>query len=167
MNLIVALIDRKKMRNKVTETYFKTAYSFLLERFEYFLEDFESCYGSVIMDEAKDSPEIKALKHLHKEDLKEGVRVWHGDLQIHDENGKIKTIGKNLERREPLTRIVSNLIYEKDDDSNFLQVADLVAHAFATEYNRNIDKFSSHYKELLRRGPNGKVEGYGLKIFPK
>jgi hypothetical protein len=167
VNIIVALIDRSKMKSKTVQTYFKVAYSFLLERFEYFLRDFKNCYGSVVMDYARNSPEINSLRNLHEQDLENGVRVWHGNLILLDREGQWKEILTNQERREPLTRIVESLTFEKDDKNNFLQISDLIAGAFAYEYNRNVDKFSSPYKELLRKSPNGKVEGYGLKIFPK
>lgn len=143
VTIIVALIDSNKMERKYLNTYFRTAYSFLLERFEYFLRDFENCYGSVVMDHAKNSPEINSLKNLHRDDLRDGVRVWHGTKKTYEDLGHWKGMLLNQEGREPLIRIIGNLIFEKDEDNNFLQIADLVASAFASEYNRKIDKFST------------------------
>lgn len=164
VTVIAALIHRDKMNFKGKEFLFKLAYSFLIERFEYFLEDFSDCFGTVIMDEAAESPEVKKLKKFHQQILKEGVIVGKGVIK--------SIIGKTIEydwdkaRYKETSRIVENLTFQKDDDNNFLQVADLIASAFSFEYNRKKSTFSSRYKQLLRKSDSGDVKGFGLKEFP-
>jgi menaquinone-dependent protoporphyrinogen IX oxidase len=65
-----------------------------------------------------------------------------------------------------IKRIVENLQYQQDQDSNLIQVADLAASAFSAKYNRKNNKFFTKYKEFLRKSPGGRIEGFGLKIFP-
>jgi Protein of unknown function (DUF3800) len=57
---------------------------------------------------------------------------------------------------------------DKKHNSTGLQVADLIAHPIArhviasAQPNRGFDIV----KTKLRQGPNGKISGYGLKVFP-
>ena len=76
VQMIVALIDRSKMGIQGSTVLFEQAYSFLVERFEYFLDSLD-CYGSIIMDEAKNSKEVTNLRIAHRKILKEGVIVDH------------------------------------------------------------------------------------------
>lgn len=164
VTVIAALIDRDKMNSKRKEFLFKLAYSFLIERFEYFLEDFPDCFGTVVMDEASESPEIKELIGFHKQILKDGVIVDKGEITSIVGNVIEYDFEKAIYKKT--CRIVENLTFQKDDSSNFLQVADLIASAFSFEYNRKISKFSSRYRSLLRKSDSGDVKGFGLKEFP-
>lgn len=166
VTVIAALIDKDKMNSKKKEFLFNLAYSFLIERFEYFLEDFQDCFGTVMMDQASESPEVQTLKELHKEILKEGVIVEKGGVRKIAGKTKTLTIDPEMVKYKEVERVVENLTFQKDDESNFLQVADLIASAFSFEYNRKISKFSSRYRPLLRKSDIGVVEGYGLKEFP-
>lgn len=55
------------------------------------------------------------------------------------------TLKSNMEIQNPLTRIIENLVLQKDNYNNFLQIADLVAGASEREYNSNLNSFSSRY----------------------
>ena len=169
--LIIALIDKSKMALNDKITLFELVYSFLIERFEYFLDTLDS-YGSVIMDAAKNSKEVNNLWEVHRKILKEGVIVDHLAVGTalpskYKQNSmhKFTTDGSNFVHME-IKRIVENLQYQQDKYSNLVQVADLVASAFSVKYNRKNDKFFKKYEKFLRRGPRRIIDGYGLKIFP-
>ena len=165
IELMVSLIDVKKMNKKDKSTLFKLAYSFLVERFEYHLDSYHDSYGSIIYDTANNSHEIKNLVKEHKEILEKGVIIK--GYSVTDKKGRTYIIELNTPTRRPINKVIDNLTFQNDNDNNFIQIADLVAAAFSAEYNRNLRKFSSPYKKLLRAGPHGKVLGYGIKIFPK
>lgn len=162
--LMVSLIDKSKMNKKDKADLFKLAYSFLVQRFEYHLSSSSDSYGSVIVDEADTSQEVRKLWNAHREIMELGV-ITKGTTTTNNPDGTI-SISFNTPTRLPITRIIDNLTFQRDDFSNYLQIADLVASAFSVEYNRNIGKFSSPYKSLLRHKKDGTVLGYGLKIFP-
>lgn len=163
--IIVSLINKAQMRTKDKQELFNQAYSFLIERFEYFLDERKS-YGLIIYDQAKDSPEVKALFKFHKNALLHGIMTHYSYPTLPKGNGKPidEYIPKPGYRK--IERVYENLIFQKDEDNNCLQIADLVANAFAIEYNREKGKFSSKYKQYLRKNEYGEFEGYGLKIFP-
>lgn len=163
--VLASLIDRSKMNNKEKDFLFKLAYSFLIERYEYFLEDFYDCYGTVIMDKAESSSEIKSLKGLHKEILRVGVIVGKGEVVMDSKKNFLEMYPAKV-RYKPVKRIIENLTYQADDENNFLQIADLIASAFSYDYKKNTERFSSRFKPLLRKSKSGVVKGFGLKEFP-
>ncbi len=165
ITVLAALINRMKMNNKDNDFHFKLAYSFLIERYEYFLEDFDNSYGAVIMDKAENSSEVKGLKALHDEILTDGVIVGKEEIKLRNPSESAE-LGYNGVRYKPVSRIVENLTYQRDDDNNFLQIADLIASAFSYDYNKNKERFSSRFMPLLRKSKSGDVKGYGLKEFP-
>lgn len=165
ITVLAALIDRTKMNNKDNDFHFKLAYSFLVERYEYFLEDFDSSYGAVIMDKAESSSEVKGLKALHSEILNDGVIVGKDEIMLGIPSKSIEMRFSRV-RYKPTSRIVENLTYQRDEDNNFLQIADLIASAFSYDYKKNTQRFSSRFIPLLRKNKSGIVKGYGLKEFP-
>ena len=171
VQMVVALIDKSRMGIEDSIVLFEQAYSFVVERFEYFLDSLD-CYGSIIMDEAKNSKEVTNLRIAHRKILKEGVIVDHLltgiDLPLkYKLNPTHKfTVDKSNFVHMEVKRVVENLQYQQDQDSNLVQVADLVASAVSVKYNRKNNKFFTKYKKFLRKSPRGRIEGYGLKIFP-
>lgn len=165
IKLVVSLIDESKMNKKDENTLFKLAYSFLVERFEYHLDSYQDSYGSIIYDSAHKSKKIENLVKEHKEILEKGVIVK--GYSLIDYGDGTYGFDLNTPTRRAINKIIDNLTFQNDNDNNFIQIADLVAAAFSAEYNRNLRKFSSPYKKLLRASPHGKVLGYGIKIFPK
>jgi hypothetical protein len=155
---VVSLIDRKKMDDKDKIKLFELAYGFLLERFEYYLDDFENSYGSIIIDDADSSEEVKGLFRVHRKILEKGVDI--------KKSYSCNKNGTPIIHR-PIKKVFENLSFQKDDTNNCLQIADLVASAFSLEYNVNNNKFSYRYKQFLRKDKNGKVDGFGIKVFPK
>ena len=150
---------------------FEQAYSFVVERFEYFLDSL-NCYGSIIMDEANKSKEVSNLRIAHRKILNDGVIVYHLYGGEHlpsrfksNSMHKYATDKSDFVRMQ-VKRIVENLQYQQDQDNNFIQVADLVAYALSLKYNCKKDRFYTKYKKFLRKSPRGRIEGYGLKIFP-
>lgn len=165
ITLIVSVIDKDKMRRKDKNKIFKLAYSFLLERFEYFLDEFPDTYGMVVYDKAKSSKEVTCLSDLHRQIMEEGVTVDNHTI-IDNPDGTITPDYENKKRR-PINNIIENMSFQSDNYNNFIQIADMAASAFSSEYNRKITKYSAKYKTLLRKNDKGNVTGFGIKIFPK
>lgn len=160
--LIVSLIEKSQMNLKERPELFKLAYSFLIERYEYFLDDIGDVQGIVIADKAEGVGDMKNIVSLHEDILKNGLTVSKtkpkGRSALYDE--------KKRESVRPIKNIIEKLFQESDDSNNFIQIADLVAAAFASEYNKKNKKYSSQYMSLLRKATNGEVDGYGIKLFP-
>lgn len=111
------------MNNKDKGNMFKLACSFLLERFEYFLDDYAGAYGTMFLYKADTSKEINDLWEIHRKIMEDGVIV-RGYSIIDNHDGKFSIDFDNPAHR-PINRIVENLIFQKDDDNNFLQIADM------------------------------------------
>ena len=147
--IIASLIDKSKMNEKNKELSFYLSYSFIVERFQYFLEDIRE-EGIIIIDKAENSQEIKKLFNNHKDFLKNGVPVK----------------GRFLKSRKEINNICENMIFLDDNDTNLLQLVDIIASAINGKYNRNGDSWFNRISSVIRKSKDGKIEGYGLKIFP-
>lgn len=159
---ICSLIDKEKMEKKGKERFFWLAYSFILQRYEYFLSEKKSC-GIVIMDIAETSQEIKNLYSSHKECLSLGLPVQRRDMVL--KVGNTETKLKDYERM-PLKHICENLSFQQDNDNNMLQIVDMLAYGISGKYNFNQDRWFKKIEKIIRKNSNGKMEGYGIKIFP-
>ena len=160
--IIASLIDKYKMKNKDRVLQFELAYSFIIQRFDYFLQEHNG-YGVMIMDKAEKSSEVTKLFEKHKSILQSGLPV---KFPVKFGRNKIPTV---IQTNQPTQRVVENLIFQKDNESNFIQVADLVAAAISQKYNHGKSAYYLKYKPIIRRNPenNKKLLGYGLKIFPR
>ena len=159
--IIASLIDKDKMVNKDRELQFELAHSFIMQRFDYFLQEHNG-YGVMIMDEAVSSPVVTKLSDRHKGILQNGLPVKY---LVKFGRNKIPAV---IQTNQPTQRVVENLIFQDDNDSNFIQVADLVAAAISQKYNNGNDTYYRLYESIIRRNPENNKEtvGYGLKIFP-
>lgn len=63
-------------------------------------------------------------------------------------------------------RIVDAISFMPSDESVGVQMADLVAGAFNRYLNRNDAEYARHAWPILRCNRDGRVHGYGIKIFP-
>jgi hypothetical protein len=160
---IAALIDREKMDSKNKKFLFQLAYSFLIQRFQFFLQETKS-RGMLIMDYSK-NPEIKNLSEYHQICLDKGVPIGYQirELKIGDEITKLKVYDYM-----DLKSIVEHLLFLDDSCSNHLQVVDMICSAISYNYNRNNDYFYKKIEKNIRRcGETGQIDGYGIKIFPQ
>jgi hypothetical protein len=130
----------------------------ILERFFYFLRDNES-YGIVISDQPVSG------EHAYKREIIELVRsseFW----------------GKKFQER-----IYQDVFFTRDEWDPLIQVTDLLAYTFSSYIRKclkNIplsklsERYDFHYKlrenkyfklilPLIRKGPNGRIRGYGIK----
>lgn len=160
---IVAIIDREKMEKADKNLLFHLPYSFILERYEYFLSE-NRAVGIVIMDRANNSKEITALYYSHRKFLRGGIPVKRlpPDPPI---KGKVRRLTKGYQYKY-LTHVCEGLGFMNDDDSNFLQIADRIASAVSSKFNHNISKWYDRLEPILRKGDDGKPNGFGLKLFP-
>lgn len=170
--VVASLINKEKMSSQNKKLNFKLAYSFLLERYEHFLEDSgQDNFGIVIMDKAKNSAEINQLVSFHDDILKYGIIVAKKQIpKDADDKSKVVKLKDvlNKYKRKPVKRIIESLIFQDDTNNNFLQAADCISSAISLKYNRRIDKYYRQFENIIRKGPiTGDIDGYGIKIFPK
>ncbi len=144
--LIAAVIDKNKHIKKYATPAdpYTIALSFCMERLQRFL-----------MNKGQD----KKLTHLQVE-----CRGRAEDAKLELEFRRICD-GNNAVGKMPNLDI---RFMDKKHNSSGLQLADLVAHPIGrhvinyTQLNRAYDVLEPKF----RKGPNGKIEGFGLKIFP-
>jgi len=161
--IIASVIDKEKMENKTKELIFHLNYSFIIQRYEYFLSEHNS-YGLAIMDEADASVEVRDLLHSHEGFLKEGVSVKREDIQF--KLGTNEIYLKDYKKRQ-LNHICENLTFQDDEDNNMLQITDMIAAAMFAKFNRSSDVWYNKIEKIIRHNSDGKIEGWGLKVFPK
>jgi len=161
--LITTLINKENMDYKNKPFYFQLAYSFLLQRFQYFLQE-KSQNGFVVMDQAECSEEVKGLYSYHSSLLQEGIPIKPTTIQL-----KIGDATVSLKDyvRQKVNYIFENVFFDDDETNNMLQIADMVAAGISSKYNHGTDRYFKLIEPILRKSKEGKVEGYGLKIFPE
>jgi hypothetical protein len=160
---IVAVIERERMEKDDKNLLFHLPYSFILERYEYFLSE-NHAVGIVIMDRANSSKEIIDLYYSHRKFLRGGIPVKRLPNPSPDK-GKMRRLGKSYQYKQ-LTHVCEGLGFMDDDDSNFLQIADRIASAVSSKFNQKITRWYDKLEPILRKGVDGKPDGYGLKLFP-
>ena len=166
--LFAVIVDKRQMTAKyaVAESPTSYAYELLVERFERFLSrQMVEHSGIVIHDLIQEVP--GASKSYQREIIKQHEKFLH--------EGKTSLA--------PIRRIVEGVHFVETDQSNFLQVADLVAYNIYrqfTEHLREWDDLASvdekqafdqlptypYFKRLLPkfdRGSNGGLRGCGIE----
>ena len=159
---MACLIDKDKMERSDKKFIFRMAYSFLIQRFHFFVQENDQ-RGLIIMDESK-SPEIKSLFDYHNECLEKGVpyKVSYVEMKLGEDTIMLKDY-KYME----IPHIIEHLLFLDDEHSNHLQVADMICAAISYKFNRDNDYFYKKIENNIRRClKTGKVEGFGLKFFP-
>lgn len=161
--IIAGLIVNSKMKDRNKELLFTLCYSFILERFEYFLDSKDS-EGLIVIDKAESSKEVMNLQRKHSEYLKNGIPVKREDTRINIK-GKDK-IFKRYMRRE-IKRVCESILFLDDKSNNFLQLADIISYAIACRYNSKKESwYFNKIKGNIRCSSKGEIMGYGLKFFP-
>ncbi|MFH1971789.1 MAG: DUF3800 domain-containing protein [Patescibacteria group bacterium] len=161
--LIIGIINKEKMDAKNKEFLFHLSYSFIIERYQYFLSDNNS-YGIVIMDIAEANKEIKELRYSHRKFIKDGVPVKREDSIL--KLGEQEISFKDYKRLE-LKNICEDLIFLNDKNNNILQITDMIASAMFAKFNRNSDVWYKKIEKIIRCSSSNKIEGYGIKFFPE
>lgn len=158
---MTVLIDTKKMKSKDKSFFFHLAYSFLIQRYYYFLSKKRS-HGIVIMDKAE-IPEVKNLSYIHRDLLRNGVpfRKVKEVFKI----GGVEHYFDAYERQE-MDLIAEDLIFLDDNYCIPLQIVDMICSAISAKYNRNKDYYFNKILKNIHKSNEGKIEGYGIKIFP-
>jgi extradiol dioxygenase family protein len=124
------------------------AYKVLTERFQYFCQDIARTSGQ----------RINGLIVCDNRNSREDVRLrnFHQSLIAGDNNFTSK-----------YQNIIEGLFIAPSHYSVGIQFADMVAGAIFRRMEANDTRFSEIIKPLIRTGPGGKMEGFGLIKIPK
>lgn len=153
---ISVVIDKAEFWDKFpAQSPYDTAYVFLVERFNKYLQETDSL-GMVIIDPREGRVE----------------KAFVGD--------NLRHVHANMRHQAPFftalsnktDRVIERLLYSASEDTIGIQIADMycypVAHIY--EYDKKaVDywRFSETCVPKLRTNGNGKFMGYGLKVYPQ
>lgn len=153
VTLYSVVIDKELYWNLYpSQNPYNIAYVFLLERFQKYLKS-EKSLGICIIDPREGQVE----KHFIGNELSE----------IHN---KMRWQSSSLWSKCP--SIVEKLLFSQSDKTVGIQLADLFCYPVFNvfEYNKKAEEYW-RYNELseakLFRDKTGKLDGYGLKVFPE
>ena len=163
--IMSVLIEKDKLgTNDNKSEFFRLAYSFLIQRYQYHLQE-NDAFGIVVMDKSGNK-EIKDLFHHHRKLKREGVPYKVKEIESDDFD--ITSIPVKGYEKHNIDNIIKNLIFIDDNYSNCLQIVDMICAAVSGKYNRNTDIYFKRIEsKFRRRAEDGEVMGYGLKFFPK
>lgn len=146
-HIIATVIDKRRLKEKYFQPHspYETALKFCLERAYFFLK------------------ELAVISHATNLIVEQRGLTEDKDLEL----AFRRIIGKsgNMHKEDlPFELIHAN----KKTNSCGLQIADLVAHPIG-RYVINTRQENRSFKILEKKiiGKNGKIDGYGLKVFPK
>lgn len=139
-------IDKQQMQlQHPLKSVFSLAWTFLVERFDNFIDDNSPLEkGLIIVDQSSKMPE------------KEICRI-------------VSSLRRSGSGFQSIDCLVEEPIFIKSDIREGIQLADACAYCTLKQLN-GYQKFVPYWNVLhgkLRRSSGGKVDGYGLKIFPK
>lgn len=144
---IIAVIVNKKKLYKKRQVGFSTinlyaeAYSILLERFEYYLED-KNDLGLVIHDFTSNFDETEKMRRVGRKIIQSGTR-W-----------------------AKMSNLFETFLFAPSDQSIGVQAADFVVGAVSRWQNAKDKQYLKIIKDKFLRNKKGKIEGAGLKFFP-
>jgi len=140
---LASIIHKEKHRKKYfdAEHPYSLSYIFLLERFQYILNDNKSL-GIVFLEYSSKS-------------LQEKLDVTHHHYQ--SEGTDYTKIERVIEGCHTLLGI----------KSNFTQIADLFCASVFAKYEYGNDQFLKKFDPYIYKKSRGRKKGYGLKYFPK
>ena len=127
----------------------ETAYKFLIERFDNFLQRTEN-KGLIRIDKTSNKTNV-----LNKK-----------DCVIRNQINYIRHHGTNWQN---VRNIVEEPLFYDSPGRKGLQIADAVAYCTNRHLNKNND-FDLYWKLLyprIQKNPNDGISGYGLTVFPK
>lgn len=152
---ISIVIDKAEFWKKYpSQNPYDTAYVFLLERFNLYLQEV-GCLGMVIIDPREGRVE-KAFVGDHLRDI-------HATLR--HRAPYFTSLGKKTDH------VIERLLYSASEDTIGIQIADLYCYPVAHIYEYN--KKATDYWRFIEtcapklRNNNGNFMGYGLKIYPE
>jgi len=154
---LAALIDKSSMETNNKDFLFRLAYSFLIQRFEFFLKEKEG-RGMIIMDKSKNEEITKLFDH-HREFTIKGIPF---------RKRKDPTSTSYFDQYEfmHLQKVIENLLFQDDNYSNHLQISDMICAAISSKFNRGNDYYYNKIIKNIRKSPTGTIDGWGIKIFP-
>jgi hypothetical protein len=132
--------------NNPTDIY-ENCYKALLERFQYHLQDKEKYtnkqeLGMVICDN-RNACENKHLRETHHQ-----------------------LLNKELEYSSDFNNIIGTVFFAPSEKSMGIQLVDLVAGSVCRKITKNEDSFYQYIRNIVRRNPEGKAEGWGIIFIP-
>lgn len=146
------------------DTY-NLALRFMLQRFANFLH-FDSEYKNdmalVVADKRTDQQDERLRSHFDR--LVSGGELYSGVMA-----GRAVIPPFAFEERiakQFRDRVVESLVFQRSDKSVGLQLADLIAGPIQQEVTARGNLYADAIRPLLRKGPRGQIEGYGLVMFP-
>lgn len=153
VTLISVVIDKRKFwTNYPSKNPYESAYVFLLERFQMFLEGKNNALGICILDPREGQVE----KHYIGEEIDQA----HHELRFAGSKAGVCC-----------DNIIERVLFSTSDLNIGIQIADLycypVFHIF--EYNKKPEEYW-RYNDITSgklRNINGRVDGIGLKVFPE
>ena len=166
ITLFAAVIDKRQMMTKYVDPFSSTemAYQLLLERVAWFLSGCDNApCGIIIHDLIQESVESKARSY------QKATQEQHEKFQNPLSNGPAKN-----------EKIIEGVHFLPTDQSNFLQVADLVAYNVYRQFADHWEQWDegkplsemtkySFFERLLPKFyklSGGIIKGYGIKKFP-
>jgi len=144
---IITVIVKKGKLYKRRQVGFSTidlyaeAYSVLLERFEYYLED-KRDLGLVIHDFTSNFDETEKMRRVGRKIIKNGTR-W-----------------------AKMTNLFETFLFVPSEQSIGVQAADFIVGAVSRWQNAKDEQYLKIIKDKFLRNKKGKIEGAGLKFFP-
>lgn len=139
-------IDKLEFIKKYSEPdIFKSAWTFLTERFDGYISDNgkDQNKGIIIVDKSSKIPETDICKIVQR----------------------LRKFGSYY---QDIKHLVEEPIFIESDLREGIQIADACAYCTLKHLTR-YDKFKPYWNivyQKLRRAKNGRIDGYGFKIFP-
>ncbi|MBO7237943.1 MAG: DUF3800 domain-containing protein [Elusimicrobiaceae bacterium] len=126
---------------------YETCYKSLLERFQYCLQDKEKYtnrqeLGMIICDSrnARDNNHLRETHH--------------------------RILNKEIQHASDFNNIIGTVFFAPSDKSMGIQLVDLVAGSVCRKRVKNDDTFYRYIRNIIRRNPEGKAEGWGIVFIP-
>ena len=146
LKILTIIVNKEKLYQK-RQTGFSTfnlyteAYSILLERFEYYLEDKDDL-GLVVHDFTSNFDETEKMRRVGRRIIEKGTR-W-----------------------AKMSNLFETFLFVPSEQSIGVQAADFVVGAVSRWVNAKDDQYFKIIKSKFLRNKRGKIEGAGLKFFP-
>lgn len=152
VKIIAVVIDAAKAYDKrfisTQEDLYLMAYKQITERFQYYLQDIFKSTGV-------EENGIVVCDHRGKDDDAR-LRAMHDRLMNRDKQNY--AIYKNL---------IECAFMAPSHLGVGIQYADMVAGAVNRRFESNDESFFNALNPSFRKAPNGKIEGFGLVVWPK
>jgi hypothetical protein len=119
------------------------AYKRMIERYQYYLQDLTREAGTkmngIVVCDHRERRQDKRLQNMH-------FQMMHGEES----------------HTSKFDNIVEGVFIVPSHFSTGIQLADMVAGAMYQAYSKKDLRFYNQIESRIRKGPNGKIEGYGI-----